>query len=61
MAEVEVRDAVTAELEVGDEVVIRLPENPTTGYAWSIESMDDGLLLTGDSADREAAEPPVRR
>lgn len=64
MAEVEVRDAaVTVDVKIGDEVVVRLPENPTTGYVWSIESMDDGLLFIGDSsaaaaADRDAATPP---
>jgi len=31
------------ELHVGNRVVIRLPENPSTGYHWAIESVDVSL------------------
>jgi inhibitor of cysteine peptidase len=38
------------ELEVGDELVIRLPENPTTGFRWHITSSGDGDLQTVDDS-----------
>jgi inhibitor of cysteine peptidase len=31
------------ELRKGDTLVVRLPENPTTGYRWSVE--EDGTIL----------------
>jgi inhibitor of cysteine peptidase len=36
----------------GDEVVIRLPESPTTGYRWAVEQVDETILklLSKDSA-----------
>jgi inhibitor of cysteine peptidase len=33
----------------GDEVVIRLPETPTTGCRWSIERIEEPPLHEGDS------------
>lgn len=54
MAEIEIsgpgdeRAAAAVEVGVGDEVVIRLPENATTGYVWSVQSVDDGLELVED-------------
>lgn len=41
--------AATVEAGVGDEVVLRLPENATTGYVWSVQSMGDGLTLVDDT------------
>lgn len=32
---------------VGDVIVVRLPENPTTGYRWKSDP-SSGLALTGD-------------
>ena len=29
----------------GDEIVIRLPENPTTGYRWAIDQADENILV----------------
>lgn len=50
MVEVEVTgDAAAVEAGVGDEVVLRLPENATTGYVWSVRSMGDGLMLVDDT------------
>lgn len=38
------------ELLVGDEVVIRLPENPTTGFRWSFALSSEGTLVSrGDT------------
>jgi inhibitor of cysteine peptidase len=32
------------ELRVGDDVVLRLPENATTGYRWGIDAADESLV-----------------
>ncbi len=40
-----------------DEIVLQLPENPTTGYRWQIERIDRALELT---ADTYQASPTVR-
>lgn len=34
----------TVDLGVGDEILICLAENPTTGYRWSLESVDERML-----------------
>ena len=40
----------TFEVSTGDELVLRLPENPTTGYRWRVSQSDSGdLEQTGDS------------
>ncbi|KKD08702.1 protease inhibitor I42 family protein [Streptomyces sp. WM6386] len=34
---------------LGDDVVLRLPENATTGYRWHVERLDGGLeVVAGD-------------
>ena len=43
----------TAELRVGERLVARLPENPSTGYTWAIDETDR-RLLTLDSTDYTA-------
>lgn len=43
----------TAELQVGERLVARLPENPSTGYTWAIDETDR-RLLTLDSTDYTA-------
>lgn len=48
MTEVELGDEDHVELNVGDEVVIRLRENGTTGYVWSVRELGDGLALVSD-------------
>jgi predicted secreted protein len=37
------------DLRVGDTLVIRLPENPGTGYRWNIANIDDPLVRIDDS------------
>jgi inhibitor of cysteine peptidase len=53
VAEIEISgpgaEQAAVEVGVGDEVVIRLPENATTGYVWSVQSVDDGLELVEDA------------
>lgn len=34
---------------VGQDVVVRLPENRTTGYRWSFDLPEEGLELADDS------------
>ncbi|MGW1786104.1 protease inhibitor I42 family protein [Streptomyces sp. NPDC002143] len=33
----------------GDEVVVQLPRNATTGYSWSVQRVDGALEVTGDA------------
>jgi inhibitor of cysteine peptidase len=41
-------DGRAIDLRVGDSVVLRLAENPTTGYQWALEpGSDDVLTLQG--------------
>ncbi|GAA2295129.1 hypothetical protein GCM10010234_41180 [Streptomyces hawaiiensis] len=35
-------------VSLGDEVVVELPENATTGYLWSVQHIDGGLEVTSD-------------
>jgi len=37
-------DGATVEVRVGDAVVARLPENPTTGFTWGIGDRNDNVL-----------------
>jgi inhibitor of cysteine peptidase len=44
MAEVEIRESgVRAVVAADDRVIIRLPENATTGYQWTIDDMPNSL------------------
>ena len=46
MAEIEVtQSGSTVQLSVGDEIVVRVPEIPTTGYAWTVSTVDPALRL----------------
>jgi len=38
-----------AELRVGERLVVRLPENPTTGYTWVIDETDSRVLALGST------------
>ncbi len=48
MAEIEMADRTSIEVGVGDELVIRLPENGTTGYVWSVKDTGAPLELADD-------------
>ncbi|MBS1225421.1 MAG: hypothetical protein H6R24_2099 [Proteobacteria bacterium] len=43
----------TVELQMGERLVVRLPENPSTGYTWAIDETDH-RLMTLDSTDYTA-------
>lgn len=43
----------SAEIRVGERLVVRLPENPSTGYTWAIDETDRRLLAL-DSTDYAA-------
>ena len=45
----EADDGRIVSAHAGDEVVVRLPENPTTGYRWEVERLDGNLVREGDS------------
>ncbi len=39
----------TVQAGVGDTITVTLPENPTTGFRWTVSATDAGLLaFTGD-------------
>jgi inhibitor of cysteine peptidase len=41
-------DGRSVEVREGEEIVLRLPENPTTGFRWHVERAD-AMKLVGDS------------
>jgi len=41
------QDGRVLAVRVGDSISVRLPENPTTGYAWTLDSIDATLLEAG--------------
>jgi len=45
----------TAELRTGERLIVRLPENPSTGYTWAVDETDRRLLML-DSTDYAAPE-----
>jgi inhibitor of cysteine peptidase len=52
VAEIDMSEGTKARASVGDTVVVRLPENATTGYLWSMVELGEGLDL-----DEEHSEP----
>jgi inhibitor of cysteine peptidase len=47
------------DVHVGDSIVVRLPENPTTGFAWSIDKADAHVLRLQSSRYSPAARGAV--
>ncbi|QNP74168.1 protease inhibitor I42 family protein [Streptomyces roseirectus] len=43
-------------VRAGDDVVVELPENATTGFRWEVTGLD-GLELTGDDYTPDPAPP----
>jgi inhibitor of cysteine peptidase len=59
MAEIvvlEAQNGSTVAADVGDSLVVRLPENPTTGYRWQIDAAT-GLTLVADDSARASSAP----
>jgi predicted secreted protein len=48
MGKLEIADSGEVSMSVGDTVTLRLPENATTGYVWSVSSLGAGLALEED-------------
>jgi inhibitor of cysteine peptidase len=42
-------DGAVKRVSPGEGIVIRLPENPTTGYRWSVEAVDPEVVEVGES------------
>jgi inhibitor of cysteine peptidase len=42
-------NGATIEVQPGDEIVVRLEENPTTGYRWETDRVGGPLEPAGDS------------
>jgi inhibitor of cysteine peptidase len=38
----------TIEVPVGESIAIRLPENPTTGYRWTVDSITPRILTADE-------------
>jgi inhibitor of cysteine peptidase len=47
-------DGGVVSVSMGDRIVLDLPENPTTGYVWAFEVLDESLLDL-DGSDWQAA------
>jgi inhibitor of cysteine peptidase len=45
----------TVEVQKGDSITIKLPENPTTGYRWSLDEHDPSALEPVETPSFEAA------
>lgn len=43
----------------GTEIVIRLDENPTTGYAWTVDEVDEGIVTIADNGPSQPEEALV--
>jgi inhibitor of cysteine peptidase len=52
----EAHNSGTVSVNVGDVVIIRLQENPTTGYRWQIDAAI-GVTLTGDEFSGVSSAP----
>lgn len=49
----------TVEVPLGESITIRLPENPTTGYRWAVESITPGHLTLNEGSFVPAADSGV--
>jgi len=49
----------TRELRVGDELILRLPENPTTGFRWQVNPSADPALRRVDDRFEPGSGSPL--
>ena len=55
MGQVEISEAQEGSnvaVRVGDRVVLRLADNPSTGYTWTLEDLPEGVQLIDDGYER---------
>lgn len=45
------QDGQVLDARVGDSISLSLPENPSTGYTWAVESVDEAALDLGSPTD----------
>src|SRR5262245_8197601 len=58
VAEIEVTaSGSSVRVRVGDEILLRVPEIPTTGYAWTVSAVDPALHLVESTYRGESGEP----
>jgi predicted secreted protein len=48
-------DGAVVEVEVGEQVVVRLEGNATTGYAWQVTAVDPAVLAPAGDPDYESS------
>jgi inhibitor of cysteine peptidase len=44
----------TISIKVGDTAELRLPQNPSTGYRWTIDTLDRAHVMVGETGFRGA-------
>jgi inhibitor of cysteine peptidase len=49
----------SVDVRVGDEILVILAENPTTGYRWKLEPADGSVLGSGGDTFEMAADPAI--
>ena len=57
--DVEVREnAAKVDIATGDQLVIRIPENASAGYQWSVEELTGSLELVSSDLTRSGEQAP---
>jgi inhibitor of cysteine peptidase len=54
----EAQDGETFTVQVGDAILMQLPENASTGYRWAVSGIDEGCVRVEDAGYR-AVSPAV--
>ena len=52
-------NGATLDVRQGDEIVVQLPDNPTTGFRWAIDATRNDLLHFRDAAFAPTSSPGV--